>query len=81
LEEYGHSDRNGGILLKNRKNSAKIIMVGSNENAAPKMVLTIEKPHISPKQALWSVFPLSCARAQVVRWAHASKLGAHKIFF
>src|SRR6218665_705888 len=29
LAESGHSDRNGGILLKNRKNSAKIGMVGS----------------------------------------------------
>src|SRR6218665_3816547 len=32
LVEYGHSDRNGGILLKNRKNSAKIGMVGSYVN-------------------------------------------------
>jgi len=27
--EYGHSDRNGGILPKKRKNSAKMGMVGS----------------------------------------------------
>src|SRR6218665_905923 len=33
LAEYGHSDRNGGILLKNRKNSAKIGMVGSYVNS------------------------------------------------
>ena len=29
LAEFGHSDRNGGILHKERKNSAKIGMVGS----------------------------------------------------
>src|SRR6218665_463898 len=29
LAEFGHSDRNGGILRKKRKNSAKIGMVGS----------------------------------------------------
>src|SRR6218665_3328299 len=29
LAEFGHSDRNGGILCKKRKNSAKIGMVGS----------------------------------------------------
>jgi len=29
LAEFGYSDRNGGILCKKRKNSAKIGMVGS----------------------------------------------------
>ena len=29
LAEFGHSDRNGGILRKKRKNSAKIGMVGN----------------------------------------------------
>jgi len=29
LAEFGHSDRNGGISRKKRKNSAKIGMVGS----------------------------------------------------
>src|SRR6218665_407245 len=29
LSEFGHSDRNGGIFCKKRKNSAKIGMVGS----------------------------------------------------
>src|SRR6218665_2521796 len=32
LAEFGHSDRNGGILCKKRKNSAKIGMVGSYGN-------------------------------------------------
>ena len=29
LEEFGHSDRNGGLLRKKRKNSAKIGMFGN----------------------------------------------------
>src|SRR6218665_909188 len=36
LAEFGHSDRNGGILRKKRKNSAKIGMVGSYDFKASK---------------------------------------------
>ena len=32
LAEFGHSNRNGGILRKKQKNSAKIGMVGSYVN-------------------------------------------------
>src|SRR6218665_2660028 len=45
LAEFGHSDRNGEILCKKRKNSAKIGMVGSYAMHWPSSVVKKTDPH------------------------------------
>src|SRR6218665_3927886 len=41
LAEFGHSDRNGGILCKKRKNSAQIGMVGSYVVSLSKIMVAL----------------------------------------
>src|SRR6218665_729496 len=78
LAESGHSDRNGGILLKNRKNSAKIGMVGSYVSTEHSFDIITDKLYSSMayfQRCNISTETVDCADPYICKTSQCSHIG------